>query len=205
VNFVSVLLACAVLGSLVGCGHKPAYSNINLNRSRTASEPQAPGDQPAQPAPATSSPEASKPDQPPEAGPTAPQTAQSSRPRPVQRPAFLDAVRGEAKDLPGYPGADKLRLEYGPAEGGIEMVWLVQSTHDPMDRIADFFDKAIKSNGWEITTRSRDPEYSEWKMKKGDRDRGGVTVRKDPTRGGAMVIQIARSANPAAKSSDAKK
>ena len=82
---------------------------------------------------------------------------------------------------------------------------MVQSTHDPMDRIADFFDKAIKSNGWEITTRSRDPEYSEWKMKKGDRDRGGVTVKKDPTRGGAMVIQIARTANPAAKTSDAKK
>jgi hypothetical protein len=117
----------------------------------------------------------------------------------------LDTQRGEAKDLPGYPNADKLRLEYGPAEGGTEMVWLVQSTHDPMDRIADFFDKAIKSNGWEVTTRSRDPEFSEWKLKKGDRDRGGVTVKKDPTRGGAMVIQIARTANPAAKSSEGKK
>ena len=61
-----------------------------------------------------------------------------------------------------------------------------------MDGIAAFYDKAIKSNGWEVTARNRDPEYSEWRVKKRGDEEGGVTVRKDPAKG-SMIIQISRT------------
>lgn len=72
------------------------------------------------------------------------------------------------------------------------MASLVLATTAPMDSIAAFFDKVIKSNGWEVTVRNRDPEYSEWRVKKGGKDEGAVTIRRDPARG-SVTIQIARS------------
>jgi hypothetical protein len=61
-----------------------------------------------------------------------------------------------------------------------------------MERIADFYDKAIKSNGWTVVDTTRDPEISNWELKKGDKSEGRVEIRQDKQSGG-MVIVIVRT------------
>jgi hypothetical protein len=106
-------------------------------------------------------------------------------------PAFLDTQKGEVKDLPSYPEAQRVSIQYGPVPGG-EMTSLVLTTSRPMDSIADYYDKVIKKNGWEVTVRNRDSEYAEWRVKKGAREEGSVTIRKEPGKS-SMIIQISRS------------
>ena len=111
----------------------------------------------------------------------------------MKLPTFLDGQTGQIKDLPNYPQSQRLSLQYGPVADVGEMASLVLQTLAPMDSIAAFYDKAIKSGRWEVTVRNRDPEYSEWRLKKGDKEEGAVTVKKDPTRGGSMIIQLVRT------------
>jgi hypothetical protein len=113
-------------------------------------------------------------------------------------PAFLDMQTGEVKDLPSYPKSQRETIQYGPLPDEAEMASLVLSASGSMDSIAAFYDKSIKSNGWEVTVRNRDPEFSEWKVKKGDRDEGQVTVKRDPVKGG-LVIQIVRTTKAVGK------
>jgi hypothetical protein len=105
-------------------------------------------------------------------------------------PAFLDARNGEVKDLPSYRG-QRLSVQYGPTPTG-EMASIVIVTSGSMDSISAFYDKAIKSNEWQVTVRNQDSEYAEWRVKKGETEEGGVTIRKDPN-GGGRLIQIVRS------------
>jgi len=113
-------------------------------------------------------------------------------------PAFFDAQTGEVKDLPSYPKSQRLNIQYGPVAGEGEMASLVLAASGSMDNVAAFYDKAIKSNGWEVTTRNRDPEFSEWNLKKGDKDEGRVSVRWDPAKG-SLTIQIVRTSKPVEK------
>ena len=113
-------------------------------------------------------------------------------------PAFFDAQTGEVKDLPSYPNAQRTNIQYGPMEDGAEMASLVLVAAGSMDSVAAFYDKAIKSNGWEVTVRNRDPEFSEWRLKKGAKDEGRVIVKRDPAKGG-LTIQIVRTSKPVEK------
>lgn len=193
---VSFLLACAICGSFVGCARKPAYSNINVNASRASGETHASPEQPADSAvsgadPTGGSP-AAPPDQVPGAAPAQPPPQEPTQPAAFKVPAFLDTQKGEVKDLPSYPEGQRVSIQYGPLPGG-EMASIVLTTSGSMDSIAAFYDKAIKSNGWQVTVRNRDPEYSEWRVKKGDKEEGGVTIKRDPNRGNMIIIQISRS------------
>src|SRR5713226_549894 len=102
VRLLWVLLAAAIVAS-GACRHKPAYSDIDANKTsknqNQNGESQATA---AQPAPAE--PLASPPSQP---SPAAPQ-----RPS-FQSPSFLDATRGEIKDLPNYPSAQRVNAQIG--------------------------------------------------------------------------------------------
>jgi hypothetical protein len=199
VKFVSFLLACAICAAVVGCARKPAYSNINVNATRGGGPTQASADQSANAAAPAADPaaesSAARPDLPPSAQPP-PQ--ESARPTEIKMPAFFDAQTGEVMDLPSYPKSQRISIQYGPIGGEGDMASLVLAAPGSMDSIAAFYDKAIKSNGWELTVRNRDPEFSEWKVKKGDKDEGRVTVRKDPAKGG-LTIQIVRTAKPVEK------
>lgn len=185
-----LLLACALIGSFAGCSRKPAYSDMNVNASRPNRETQASAEQPVDAAAPAADPAGAPPAaQPPQQQPT--------QPAPIKIPAFFDTQKGEVKDLPSYPAGQRMSIQYGPLPG-VEMASIVLEASAPMDAIAAFYDKAIKSNGWEVTVRNRDPEYSEWRVKKRGSEEGGVTVRKDPTRG-SMIIQISRTSTPEEK------
>jgi hypothetical protein len=103
----------------------------------------------------------------------------------------MDTVKGEAKDLPKYPGGLVVSIQYGPREN-LETLSMALRTNDPMERIADYYDKAIKSNGWTVVDTTRDPEISNWALKKGDKSEGKVEIRQDKQSGG-MVIVIVRT------------
>jgi hypothetical protein len=160
------LLACALVGLVVGCSRKAAYSDMNVNASRPNRDTQASEEQPVDAAAPGADPAGGSP-----APPPPPQ--QPTQPAPFKLPAFLDAQKGEVKDLPSYPAGQRMSIQYGPLPGG-EMASIVLQVSAPMDGIAAFYDKAIKSNGWEVTVRNRDPEYSEWRVKKRGSEEGGV-------------------------------
>ncbi|HYV05210.1 MAG TPA: hypothetical protein VFB82_11515 [Blastocatellia bacterium] len=187
-KFVWVLLTCATLAASAGCRSKPAYSNINVNASRGST--QAAGAQPAADGSATPTP-APQPDQPSGGGAAQAQPG-PARPTAIKMPAFFDAQKGEVKDLPSYPKSQRLSLQYGPVSADTDMASLVLSAPATMDSIGAFYDKAIKAAGWEVKTRNRDSEYSEWQLKKGDTEEGRVTVKKDSAQG-SLTIQIVRT------------
>jgi hypothetical protein len=179
-KFLSWLFVCALVVGFAACGgRKPAYSDINLNQSRGSNENGSVAVAPEAPPVNT-----------PPIGPPSNTSAQPALP-PVQIPSFMDTVKGEAKDLPKYPGGLVVSIQYGPREN-LETLSMALRTNDPMERIADYYDKAIKSNGWTVVDTTRDPEISNWALKKGDKSEGKVEIRQDKQSGG-MVIVIVRT------------
>lgn len=194
-KLILCLLVCVICSSLAGCTREPAYSNINVNASQPGradqSSPEQPGDVAASDADTTGGSTAPAPGVVPEGAP-----AQLPPEKPAQQdafkmPSFLDTQNGQVKDLPSYPDGQRLSFQYGPTPGG-EMASIVIATPGSMDGISAFYDKEIKKAGWTVTVRNRDPEYSEWRVRKGEAEEGGVTVRKNPD-GSGWLIQIART------------
>src|ERR1700755_1173355 len=101
VQVFALVVAAGV--SAAACGrHDPAYKHINTNQpAPSAAHTSAATNEPAPPPSAT-------PDQKPHPARTQPQT--------FKLPPFMDADKGYPKDLPNYPQASRLNLQYGPYE-----------------------------------------------------------------------------------------
>ena len=171
--------------AMIACGpSKPAYSDINTNQPARSDNRNS-----SELANASASPGAGQGQQPgAQSQPAQPAQPESEK---FKIPAFMDQNTGEIKDLPNYPRAIRRNVQYGPAQGKDTMSLLLE-TSDAMDKIADFYEKAIKSNGWTVSDKVRDPELSEWYLKKGKDDEAKVEVKKDP-RSNSMYIAIART------------
>lgn len=167
----------------MACGpRKPSYDNINLNQA-AKNENQNSSEQAGNASSADVPPSGSQPP------PAASQTV------PFKVPAFLDQATGQIKDLPSYPQAMRQNIQYGPVQDQElikDTMALLLVTSDEMNKIADFYDKSIKSNGWTVVDRLRDPELSQWILKKGNDNEAKVEVRKDPA-SKSMFIALART------------
>jgi hypothetical protein len=179
---VGVLMTGLVLGA--ACRRKAAYSDIDANRS-SDSKPVEQTLPETNPAPGAD----------PQASSNS--TVAASQPNAGARiPWFVDTVNGQVKDLPNYPNALRRNVSYGPMSGQDTMS-LVLETHDPMEKIAQFYDRVTKDNKWKVTDRTVDPDLSEWILKKGDNGDAKVQVQKDPRQPGVLYIVIARVERPA--------
>ena len=105
----------------------------------------------------------------------------------------MDIAKGYPKDLPNYPQASRLNLQYGPYEN-TDTFSIALQTSDPMDKIAAFYDQVVKSNGWTVSNRLVDPEYSEWVLTKKEDNDAKVTVQKDKQTNKSFIIVVARTA-----------
>ena len=172
VRLIVLLVAGLVTAA---CGARgPAYKDINTNQ-------QAPPAHPSTEAPAGQG-------LPNNANAASAASGQASpQARAFHMPAFMDPVKGYPKDLPNYPAARMVNVQYGPVETADTFSVALQ-TIDAMDKISAFYDKMIKSNGWTVTSRVVDPEYSEWIMKKAADDEAKVTVRKDQQSGHFYIV-----------------
>ena len=186
-KFLSFICAGAICLSLVACGpRKPAYEDVNPQSTKADAANHAAQSGEAAPAAANNS-------QPPPAVLPAPApTAQADKFKP---PTFMDMNKGEAKDLPNYPNAVRMNIQYGPMSGQSTLSLSLHTT-DSMDKIAEYYERIIKSNGWKVTNKTRDVEFSEWDLKKGEQDEARVEVRKPP-QGGGLFIAISRVEKPA--------
>ena len=166
--------------SAAACGrHAPAYKEINTNQP-TVAAPQSPATtNESAPAPSATAGQTS---------PTAPAPSPAFR-----MPAFMDVAKGYPKDLPNYPQASRLNLQYGPYEN-TDTFSIALQTSDPMNKIAAFYDQVVKSNGWTVSNRLVDPEYSEWVLTKKEDNDAKVTVQKDKQTSKSFIIVVARTA-----------
>ena len=162
---------------VIACGpRKPAYSSINTNQAKV-SQNQNNNEQPSVLANAPGSESQAQP--------------QPSQPEKFRMPPFLDQATGQIKDLPSYPLANRVNMQYGPIQGQ-DTLSMVLETGDTMDKIVAFYDKAIKSNGWTVSDKLKDVELSSWTLKKGNDNEARIEVRKNP-QANSMYIAIART------------
>lgn len=173
-RLLCLLLGAAAIAGLAGCAHKPAYSEMDANKSSRNQNQNADGQAAASP-PAAVEP---LPAQPAPAPPPA-----------FKTPSFMDQSKGEAKDLPSYPGSLRTTVQLGPVQG-MNTLTLGFITGDPMDKIAAFFERAIKLNLWTVSDKVIDPELSEWNLKKGEDNRAKVLVKKDQATGGMNIVMV---------------
>jgi hypothetical protein len=174
VRLLWVLLAAVILVS--ACQHKPAYSDIDTNKNARTQNQNAES-------------QATAPQPTPGGSPAVPQPSPAvAQARSFQRPSFLNG-KAEIADLPNYPGAHRTNAQIGAVQG-VNTATFVSTTNDPMDRIAAFFDQAIKNNHWTVTDKFIDPELSEWTLEKGKDNSGKVRASKDRT--GRVSIIIVR-------------
>ena len=82
-----------------------------------------------------------------------------------------------------------MNVQIAPVQGFNTAVFMF-STPDPMDKVAPFFEKAIKDNHWTVVDKVNDPEYSEWTLEKGKDNSAKVRVSKDQN--GKMSILFIR-------------
>jgi hypothetical protein len=166
--------------SVAACSpHAPAYKDINTNQPAPAApQPPATTNEPASAQNAN-------------AGQTSP--AAPAQPQAFRMPPFMDAAKGYPSDLPNYPRGARMNLQYGPSQD-MDAYSIAMKTQDPMDKIAAFYDQVVKSNGWTVTNRLVDPEYSEWMLKKKGDNEAKVTVQKDKQSNNTFIIIAARTA-----------
>ena len=171
------LLAVAVSG-LFGCAHKPAYSDLDANRSlknQNQNQNQSAEAQAAAPAEAQAPAAAAQP---------APVT-----PAPFKSPSFLDPVSGGIKDLPAYPNASRQNVSLGPVEG-VNTMSLIYVTGDQMDKITAYFARVFKENKWKVGDKIIDPEFSEWTLSKGENNSAKVQVKMDQKTRAFNIIMV---------------
>lgn len=185
-RFLCTILVCLSSFSFISCRSNPAYSNINTSRERpeanqNSSEPIAAPTAAGQANASTQSPEAQaqQPDQ----------AQQPGQPQQFRPPKFM--ANGEAKDLPNYPQAIIKSIQFGPVQG-TDTLSLALESRDSMEKIMAFYEKAIKSNGWTVDSKTVDAEFAEWNLRKVFDNEGKVQVKKDP-RTNAMNIVIVRT------------
>jgi hypothetical protein len=182
---VSLLSIIGAASLAFACGPKaPSYSNINLNKNAPAG------------ASATASPDSGATNQ-GQGGPQPPalqEASPSSQSAPIKLPAFFDAQKGEIKDLPTYPSSTRLNVQYGPL-GGFDSAMIVLQAGGSIEQIAAFYDRAIKSNGWTVTSDVRDTDRYRVEVKKGENDTGVVQASKPPEASGATIV-ISRFQKP---------
>ena len=167
-----VLIAVCLIVTLGGCAHKPAYSDIDVNKNsrnqnNNETSPLA---------------EALK--------EATPQPGPGAEPGKQKMPSFL-APNGSIKDLPAYPKAARVSVQIGPIQEAQVMMLQVQ-TSDPMEKVQAFYTQAIKENNWTLTDKLIDPEVSEWTLTKDERNNAKVQAKKDP-KTGAIFISIVRA------------
>jgi hypothetical protein len=180
-------LAAAVIAGLAGCTHKPAYSEMDANRmsrNQNQNSNQSAEGQTAASTPAPAEPAATE----------KPQPAPAPPPAAFKSPSFLDPVKGEIKDLPAYPHAQKVSSQIGPMQG-VNTMSVALTTPDPMNKIATFFERVIKDNKWTVIDKIIDPEFSEWNLKKGEGDTAKVQVKQNQStcitcRGTWIIVMV---------------
>jgi hypothetical protein len=189
--YLFLSLVTIVIAASAGCSHKPAYSDLNTNKSsrdqNQDNNKSVEGGQTSAPAPAA------EPQPPTEVA--QPETAPTAAP--FKNPSFLD--EGQIKDLPSYPNAYNASVRVGPIQG-VNTMSISLISKDPMDKISAFFERVIKDNKWTVSNKTIDPEFSEWSLAKGPDNSAKVQVKKDE-KTGAMNIVIVRgeTMDPAAK------
>jgi len=168
-RFLWVLIVVAGVSGLAGCRHKPAYSDVDSNKSASR---QSGADQPASA-------------EPPAVNGAQPQ-APTEKPKP---PAFFDARTGSVIDLPEYPRAQRVNVQMGSVQG-VSTLSMVLDSADPMDKIAAFYDEAAKNNHWTVGDRVIDIESSEWTLTKGENNSAKVQIKKNPQTGRMTIVLV---------------
>jgi hypothetical protein len=180
---VRLLVSLVALGLIVasgGCSHKPAYSELDTNRNSKNQNHNGETQTAAQPTAGTDAPQASA---------SQPVPAQAEPAKPTTA-SFMTAA-GAIKDLPSYPRAVRVNVQYGPVQQAMVMTLLLH-TRDSMEKVQAFYTQAIKENHWTVTDKLLDPELSEWTLNKDERNNAKVEVKKDP-RTGSLDISIVRA------------
>lgn len=152
-----------------GCRHKPAYSEIDANKSSSARSQNS--EDKAGTTPASAAAEL------PPSGPSQPAGSPPAT-KSFKTPTFMDAS-GAVRDLPNYPRSTRASMQIGPNQG-LNVMTLLLQTGDSMDMIAAFYQKAIKDNQWTVVDKVIDPDLSEWILKKGEENSARIQVRRDP-------------------------
>lgn len=182
--FLCVLVLLLMIGA--GCRKKPAYSDIEAKV--TYEEKPAVGEG----SDAGTTVDSSSPATTQSLSPLPPPTNAGSN---TKVPTFVDTAKGAVKDLPNYPNARTRNVSYGPLQGQDTMS-LILETHDPIEKVAAFYDKTVKDNKWTVVDRTVDPDLCEWLLKKGTSDNAKVQLKKDPSRPGMLFVVIARVQTP---------
>ena len=201
VRFFFLIVMAGVCFSLA-CHHKPAYSNVQPSESEKAREQRA-SQQPSADAgaePAAPSGSQDQPAQPEQAAPSMPvqgDAAATPHSTEIKPPPFLDPNTGEFKDLPRYPKATRTYAQVGPING-MEAGMFMLETAASYERIVEFYDQAIKKNGWTIVSNTRDPEYYKWELRKGKISEALIEV-KSASNSTRRSILLSRADRPAGK------
>lgn len=170
--------ALTFIVACVGCSHKPAYSDIDANRTSRNQNQSA---------------ETQANSQPPAVAEAPPASASQASPSPsetVKPPSFMSAT-GTIKDVPSYPRAVRVHVQIGPVQQATVMS-LVLHTRDSMEKVQAFYTQAIKENKWTVTDKLLDPELSQWTLNKDERNNAKVEVKKD-LKTGSLEIAIVRA------------
>ncbi|MBI3650550.1 MAG: hypothetical protein HY231_05825 [Acidobacteria bacterium] len=118
--------------------------------------------------------------------------------KPIHMPAFLDTVKGGIKDLPPFPHSAVANAQYGPVNG-LDSAMYIYQTNKPPDQVAAYFEKSVKSNGWEIAANIKDPDSYEMTLIKGKRDQALIRIKKD-TQTQLTSILLSRTQAPEGQS-----
>ena len=185
-KFFLILITLFAVITLAACGRKTSdYQDQGtqvVNRNTSPPPDAAPSDVP----PADSA------AQQPTANP-APDN-KPVQPPPIKPASFWNPNTAEIKDLPSYPGGARMNVQYGPLNG-VDSAFIMMTTGDPLEKIAAYYDKSVKSAGWKVTERMSDSELYKVKLKKGDLDEALVQVEKD-VQTGARRITLSRLEKP---------
>lgn len=171
-KFFLMLITLLAVAIVSACERQP-QENQNRGREVVNRNTSAPPDANSPP---TDAPAAGN--EAPPVGLQPPQT-NSAPPAAMPPPPFWNTTTGEIKDLPSYPGGARMNVQYGPLNG-MDTGFVMLTTMDPMEKIAAFYDKAIKAQGWTVANKLADQEMYKVQLKKDANNEAIVQVEREP-------------------------
>src|SRR5436853_1103817 len=124
----------------------------------------------------------------------APDQGNADQQKGVAMPDFFDSGKGRVKDLPYYPRAVTTNIQIAPVSN-TTMLLQVMKTRDSFETVTAFFDQALKTGGWKISSRNKGERLWSWELARDKGKKGAIQVEGQKEQGIVfIVLRRARSA-----------
>jgi len=105
----------------------------------------------------------------------------------VAMPDFFDQAKGRVKDIPYYPRGVVTNFQVAPVSN-MTMLMQISKTRDSFETVTGFFDQALKSAEWKISSLNKGENLWTWELAKDPGQQAAIQVERQREQGIVFIV-----------------